>query len=180
MKKLIIGALVGGLILFFWQFLSFGLLNVHASGSQYTPNQDAILEVLNANLTEDGTYFLPRVEPGASAEEEQAFMTQQLGKPWAVVSYRKAFNLNFGMNLFRGFIIDFLAVFLLAWFLMKMEKPDFQSAILGSLAVGLIGYLTISYLDSVWYETNSIPYLIDALVQWGLTGAWLGWWLNRD
>ena len=75
MKKLIIGALVGGLILFFWQFLTFGPLNIHASANMHTANQDAILECLSANLSEDGTYFIPRLPVGASGEEEAAFMS---------------------------------------------------------------------------------------------------------
>ncbi len=29
MKKMIVGALVGGLILFVWQFLTWGALNLH-------------------------------------------------------------------------------------------------------------------------------------------------------
>jgi len=45
--------------------------------------------------------------------------------------------------------------------------------------VGLIGYLTIPYLNSIWFETNSIGHLIDAFVSWGLVGIWLGWWLPR-
>jgi hypothetical protein len=47
------------------------------------------------------------------------------------------------------------------------------------VAVGIIGYLTIPYLNSVWFEGSSMGYLVDALVQWGLVGAWLGWWLPK-
>lgn len=46
-------------------------------------------------------------------------------------------------------------------------------------AIGIIGYLTIPYLYSIWFETNSLGHLVDALVSWGLVGAWLGWWLPR-
>jgi hypothetical protein len=45
--------------------------------------------------------------------------------------------------------------------------------------VGGIGYLTIPYLNSIWFDNNSMGYLIDWLVQWGVVGAWLGWWLTR-
>lgn len=46
MKKLIVGALVGGIIVFIWSFLSWGLLNLHSAGQQYTPKQDSILAYL--------------------------------------------------------------------------------------------------------------------------------------
>lgn len=51
---------------------------------------------------------------------------------------------------------------------------DFKTAILSSLAVGIIGYLTIPYLNSIWFEGNSIPQLIDTVFQWGICGTWLG------
>lgn len=178
MKKLLIGALVGALILFVWQFLSFALLGIHNSQMDYTPNQDAILKVLEENL-EEGTYFLPRAEIGVSMEEEEALMNERLGKPWAMVSYHDSLSNNMGMNMFRGFVIDFISAFLLAWLLMKMANLTFQTSVIASLAIGLIGYFTINYLNSVWFETNSIPDLIDAVVQWGLTGAWMGWWLTK-
>lgn len=178
MKKLLIGAAVGALILFVWQFLSFALLGIHNSQMGHTPNQDAILKVLEENL-EEGTYFLPRAEIGASMEEEEALMNERMGKPWAMVSYHDSLSNNMGMNMLRGFVIDFVSALLLAWLLMKMANLTVQTSVMASLAVGLIGYFTINYLNSVWFETNSIPDLIDAIVQWTLTGAWLGWWLTK-
>ena len=36
MKKTVIAALVGGLIIFLWQFLSYALINFHKPAQQYT------------------------------------------------------------------------------------------------------------------------------------------------
>lgn len=179
MKKQLIATLVGGLILFIWQFLSWSMLNVHASEFQYTANQDKIMENLTANL-EEGSYFLPGLPPEATQEEHQAAMENNVGKPWATISYHKSMQMNMGMNMFRGFVADLLAAFFLVWVLMKFAALDFKTALLASLAVGATGYLTTSYLNSVWFESNSIGHLIDTVVQWGLVGAWLGWWLPRN
>ncbi len=178
MKKLIIASLVGGLILFIWQFLSWSLLGVHTPNLAYTPNQDKVLELLGDNL-EEGSYFLPTVKPGTSAAEEQALTEKMIGKPWAIVSYHKEFTMNLGYNMGRGYIIDFLVVLLLSWMLMKFRDLSFMSAIIASLSVGIIGYLSISYLESIWFEGNTIPYLIDTIVSWGLVGVWLGFWLTK-
>ena len=83
------------------------------------------------------------------------------------------------MNLIRGFVIDFLAAFLLCYLLIGDTNLTFMKVLTGSLIVGIISYLTIPYLDSIWFESNSIPHLIDAIGGWGLTGAVLGWWLYR-
>lgn len=180
MKNQLIGALVGGLILFFWQFISFGPGNLHGSQAQHLPQQDAILQALADNNVPEGEYFLPRLPFDATMEAQEEFGRQADGKPWARIQYHNAFHDTMGANLARGFIIDFLAAFFLVWILARMKDLDMKTAIITSLMAGLIGYLTITYLDTVWFKSTSIPVLIDTVVQWGLVGAWLGWWLNRE
>ena len=56
MKKQLIGALVGALILFIWQFLSFGPLQLHKAENMYDTDQHKIMPILEENL-EPGEYF---------------------------------------------------------------------------------------------------------------------------
>jgi hypothetical protein len=179
MTKQVVATLVGGLIVFLWQFLSWALVGIHSSDFQYTANQDKILECLTTNLPEEGTYMLPIVPPGTSRADEEAFMATREGKPWASVTYHQSFHTSMGMNMARAFAIDLLAVFLLVWILMRIPNLNLFSVVQYCVGVGLISYLTIPYLNSIWFETKSLPYLIDAIVQWGLVGLWLGWWLSR-
>ena len=180
MKKLIIASLVGGLILFIWQTLSFMMLQLHGSQMQYTDKQDDILAALEASGIDEGEYFLPNTSSTAPSEAEQVeYMDKYTAKPWAKVSYHKELSMSMGMNMVRGLFIDFVAAFLLAWLLLKFAELNMKTAVIASISIGLIGYLTVSYLNSVWFETSSWPELIDALVQWGLVGVWLGWYLNR-
>ena len=51
MKKMIIGALVGGIILFAWQFLTWVLLDLHEAQQKYTPKQDSLIRYLNSKLS---------------------------------------------------------------------------------------------------------------------------------
>jgi hypothetical protein len=178
-KKLIIAALVGGLILFVWQMLSFMVLQLHSSQMQYTDKQDEILAAIEATGIDEGEYFLPNTPATPSEEDRQAFMDKYTGKPWANLTYHKELEMSMGMNMVRGFLIDFLAAFILSWLLLKFADLNMKTSIIACIGVGIIGYLTINYLDAVWYETNSWPDLIDAVVQWGLVGVWFGWYLKR-
>lgn len=177
--KMIIGVVVGALLVFVWQFLSWAILNLHGSEQKYTSEQDAILQMLGEKLSEEGTYFLPTVPPGTPADEAQKAMGAAAGKPWAQVSYHKAMNTSMGMNMLRGFLTDIVAVFLLVWLLGKIPELTMSTSILASIAVGVIGYLTTEYTNSIWFETNSMPDLIDAVVSWALCGTWLGYWMNK-
>ncbi len=179
MKKQIIATLVAGVLIFIWQFLSWSLLGVHANEMKYTANQDSILAALSQNITAEGTYFLPTVPPDASMDESQAAMDASKGKPWAIVSYHSAMNTSMGINMFRGLLIDLLAAWLLIWLLLKIPNLNLTTALTASLAVGTIAYLTIPYLNSIWFENKTMGYLIDLVVTWGAVGLWLGWYLPR-
>ncbi len=180
MKKLLIGALVGSIILFIWQFLSWSLLDLHGSQMEHTDKQDQIMAALNEAGLEDGSYFLPRLPRSASADEAQAAMEESVGQPWAKVQYRNEMKAPGAANFIRGWAISFVAVLLLGWILGQFREVTLSNAVIASVSIGIIGYLTISYLNSVWFEGNTIPDLIDAIVPWAITGAWLGWWMPRE
>lgn len=179
MNKALVGALVGGLILFIWQFLSWTILPVHSSEMAYTDKQDEILVCLAASGIEDGTYFLPNLAPGYTSEEYKAYQENMEGNPWALIRYRTEAHTNMPLNMIRALVVDVLAVFFLCYILTGIPDLSFQKAIISSVMVGLIGFFTISYLDSIWFESNAVSYLLDSLVQWILVGSWLGWWLTR-
>lgn len=179
MQKTIIAALVGAIILFLWQFLSWAALDLHRVEMSYTAQQGPIMEALASANLEDGTYSLPNHPDDATAAEKQAHNETMEGQPWAMITYHKAFESNMAMMMIRSFLINFLSVFLLVWVLGKMADLNFMTTLLASLAVGLIGYFTIDYLYYIYMGGNTIPVLIDTIVSWGLVGAWLGWWLNR-
>jgi hypothetical protein len=80
----------------------------------------------------------------------------------------------------RGLIVDLLAVFLLVFLLQKMGNASFQTIVLSSLSVGLIGYLSVTYVNSIWFQTKTLVDLLDAVVSWGAIGLWLGFWLRRN
>lgn len=179
MSKLAIGGVVGGILVFFWQFLSWGPLNLHAPQQRYTEKQDTILSFLSQQFSEDGFYFMPGLPEGASGDEYEKAMEANAGKPWAQVYYHKSWNTNMGMNMVRGLVANILAALLLCWILLKISNNSFQITFIASIAVGIISYLTNGYATAIWFEVPSMPDLIDAIVAWALCGGWLGWWLNR-
>ncbi len=180
MKKHLIGTLVGGVILFVWQFLSWAMLGVHRSEFTHTPHQEEILAFLSERLEAEGSYMLPTPPPSASMEEEQRFMERYIGRPWAHVTYHKALNMNMAVPMLRGLAADLLAVWLLIWLLLQFKQLSVRRAVQASVGIGLIAYLTVPYLNSIWFETNSLAYLIDAIVAWSTVGLWVGWWMMRS
>jgi hypothetical protein len=180
MKKLVIGALVGGILIFIWQTLSWAMLNLHHANQEYTPKQDSVMAYLNTQFSEDGSYLLPRSPASASREEMEKQMDAAKGKPWAEIQYHKTMDVNMGSNIIRGLIIDIIMVAFACWILMKIPSPGFGTILTASLFIGIIVFINSPYTIHIWYPKRDIMvHLTDALVSWGLCGVWLGWWLNR-
>ncbi len=180
MKKIIIGGLVGGILLFAWQTISWTVANLHDKGQQYTPKQDSVLAALAATGLEEGSYMVPREKPGASMDEMEKVMKEMEGKPWARISYYKAMNVNMGMNMARGLIANIIIVSLLCWIFSNMGPQGFSTYLIASLFVGIICFTNGAYTGHIWYPLHDIrAFFIDALASWGLAGIWLGWWMSR-
>ena len=180
MRKILIGALVGGIILFLWQSLSFMLINLHEKAFQYTPKQEEIMAFLNNTLTEEGSYMLPRSPETATMDEAMAAMEAAKGKPWASISYYKSMETNMALNMVRGLIVNIIAVALLCWILVRINLPTFTTILLASLFTGLIIFLNVPYTESIWYESFDIwADFADAIVGWGLVGVWLGYYFTK-
>ena len=183
MKKAIIGSLVGGIIIFIWQFLSFGFVNFHKAGQDYTEKQDAIMSFLNSQGIKEGGYVMPSAPSSSSRDEMEAAMKASDGKPWARIEYHNKAENNMNamlMNMIRGFLVNFVIVLLFCWIISKMVNPGFATIFTASLFIGLIAFLNEPYMGFIWYKTFDIwAYFLDAVVAWGITGMWLGWWLRR-
>jgi hypothetical protein len=180
MKKLLIGSLVGGILVFAWQSLSWTALDLHGNEYKKAPNQDSIISYLNSQLNEDGQYFVPRLESSASREEHEKYMENMKGKPWAVISFHKAYDMNMVSNIIRGLIVCIIAAFFVCWILMKNTNSTFGTTFVSCVLIGVAGYLFFPYTGFIWFQgPGAMTFLTDALVSWGLCGLWLGWWLNR-
>ena len=181
MKKILFGALVGGLIIFIWQFLSFAAINFHEPAQQYTEKEQAILDFFKSQNLEEGGYVIPGVPPGASKEEYESKMKTAVGQPWASIQYHDSWEDNMIMNMIRGFVVNVIVVYFFCWFVRRMNAPSFSNIFTGALVTGLIIFLNAPYVNHIWYDSFDIwAFLMDYVVSWGLVGLWLGWYLTRN
>ncbi len=178
--KIITGALIGAIIIFILQFLSWTVLDFHRPAQEYTPNQDSIMAYLNTQLDSSGGYFLPTTPPGASSDDMKKLSESSAGKPWAQIFYHKSLNTNMGLNMIKNLVTNFIMVLLFCWLVAGFTYNNFGKTFLAALFVGFIIFLHASYTENIWYETFDLEgHLADYLLSWGVTGIWLGWWLNR-
>ncbi len=182
MKKWLVGSIVGAIIVFLWQFLSWTVLEFHAGEAKYTPAQDSIMNYLNSTIKEDGMYMMPNLPPGASSEEHGELAKQMDGKPFASIIYHTKYEFNMARPMIRGFLIDLFLVFTLIYILTRAGTPSAMRIFAGSIAVGFFTWVAGPYTAHNWFHMPwpaITGHLFDSFIAWGLTGLWLGWWLNR-
>jgi hypothetical protein len=180
MKKLIIGSIVGGILIFIWQTLSWPVLNLHHASQEYTPKQDSIISYLNSQFSEDGSYLLPMYPKGTSREDMEKQMDANKGKPWMQIQYHKSMDTNMGVNIGKGLIADIVMVAFLCWILMKIAPSNFGTIFTSCLFIGVIVFINSPYTIHIWYvKADIMAHFMDAIISWALCGLWLGWWLNR-
>ncbi len=180
MKKNLIAAVVGGIIIFIWQFLSWTVLQLHRPAQEYTPNQQEIIQYLGTQLPGEGGYLLPNTPADATSEQMKAAMEDMDGKPWAVIQYHNAMNTSMASGILRSLITDIITVLLLCIIISGYVKRRFGNVFVASLLTGIIVFLNAPYTSHIWYESFDISaHLIDALASWGMCGLWLGWYYGR-
>lgn len=181
-KNRIIASVVGGIILFLWQFLSYAILGIHREDSQYLPQQDRIMQVLNETISKEGTYLLPNLPPEANQQQQEQLMQEMEGKPFATITYVPAYQTGMARPMIRGFLLDIFLVYLLIYIFSRAGTPNFIRILAASISAGIFTWLWGPYTNHVWYQvpwSTIRPLLIDAVIAWGLCGLWLGWYFNR-
>ncbi len=156
MKKQIIGALVGGLLIFIWQTLSHVAFNLHEPVQKYTANQDSVLSYLSSHIKEPGGYMLPRMRDNQSMDELEGFTKAMAGKPWARVILYQNYDTNLTDNMIRGLVVDIFIVFLLIWIVRKLRMPTKRTILLMAISIGLISFSNTVYTEHVWYPVFDV------------------------
>jgi hypothetical protein len=171
MKRKILFSLIGAVIIFAWQFLSYAMPNFHKSAAGYTDKQDEILQKLDETGLKEGMYLLGQPDPSLSGTEQQALMDKMEGKPWAVINYHKVNSMSMAMPMIRGFLVCFTISFLLFWIFLQQKNPTLMNRLFLSLAIGMIGFFFTPYTNFIWYKAPDIfAHFADSIVPWLILG----------
>lgn len=181
--RIFVSALVGAIILFVYQAMSWMALGIHNDSFKYTENQAAIMECLNENLDEEAMYFLPYFDMKTTSHEDQQKMHEaNLGKPWAMITYHEAMSNDMGRKAGMGFVSCFLICLIISMVLINISTAGFAMRMFLVLSLGLLVMLGGPLYQANWFYTpshNLSGELIDIFLGYLLAGAWMSWWTGR-
>jgi hypothetical protein len=174
MKNRLIFALLGGVLLFIWQFMAWAMPAFHWDSISYTPLQTQLLEALDASGLETGMYVLGQPDPAAYAQEglAEAQMQALEGKGYARINYIRNYGSDMVMNMVRGLFVCIIMAYLLHILLGNIRKDGLKERVLHAVGFGAVFFLFMPYTNFIWFKEPDIwAYVADAIIPWALLGA---------
>jgi len=171
MKKSLLFALIGGIIIFAWQFISYAIPNFHKSAMEYTPVQDEVLAAIEKSGMKEGMYMLGQVNPEIPKEGFDKAMKAYEGKPWGILNYQLENTTPMAMNMIRGFIIAIIISLIFFWVIRQQKNPTLIKRVLMGVGIGFMGFLFVPYTNYIWFQEPDIwAYMLDGIAPWAILG----------
>lgn len=181
MKKIIISALIGALIVFVYQAASWMFLGIHANSTKAAANSEEVMSVLNTNMKESAVYDIPYWDMKANPEEQEKMAKEAEGKPWARISYHTSWSGGMGAPMARGYLLDLVAMFVLALIISKSEG-SFSNRFMMGIYMSVYTLCLSVLMDWNWWATPGAyvaGILTDTIVIGILSGLWMAWYWGR-
>jgi hypothetical protein len=175
MAKILIGGVVGGLVIFFWGFVSHMLLPIGEMGMRAIPHEEGIAAAMKNDVLEPGLYFVPGRDMSKKlTEEEMQAHTEKIGKgPYGFmvihpngrdVSLVKRLPIELGTNVVCA---------LLAAIIVSQLRPGFVVRVGCVTLMGVLASLMTSVPFWNWYgfpTEFTLAQIIEHSVGWLLAG----------
>jgi hypothetical protein len=172
MVRIVLAAVLGGLLMFVWGAVSHMLLPFDREALKPIPNEAAVMSTLGSNLNAPGMYAFPWTDMSGKAtpEQQKAWQQQIASGPSGLLIYKP--NGGEAMSP-RQLISEFISNVLAAFFgaLLLIQLPGgFGRRVLSMAAIGIAAWLSISVSQWTWYSFST-PFLIGDLAD--QFGGWL-------
>jgi hypothetical protein len=185
MIRLFLGALLSAVVLFIWGYVFWSASGVMLQFMHPLPDEDAIVDLMQAKDLESGTYLAPFPDPaaldGRDKEKQSVYLARRVKGPLMEIIYRKdgAASPTNPLVLARGFC-HYFAASLLAGVLLIMAQPGlthYPARVLFVFLIGVFATVAITFAGPIWFFHPWPTALYEAAFQaigWLLAGIVLG------
>ena len=153
MNRTIITIVLGTILLFAWNAISWMALPFHSDTIKNMPEAAIPINQLKDTLTEDGVYHYPGMPENNSQEAMDAINAKlEEGPRITMMVYKTGASSFMDPKLFVGGLIINLLTAIFAFILIsKLNKKSFQNIIISSVSIGIIVALVTDISWMNWY-----------------------------
>jgi|SRR5947209_566072 len=182
--RALLAGIVGGVIMFIWNFVAHDFLPLGEMGVGVIPNEDAVTTALQSSLGDNsGFYVFPSggLTPGATKEQKGAAMKkamEQMERGAAgVLIYRPKRVFNFPKRLGIEFVTEVVEALLAVFLLAQTRITSFGGKVGFVLIAGIIAAITTNIPYANWYgfpKSYTLAQITIAVVSYLLVGIVAG------
>ncbi|PYL54891.1 MAG: hypothetical protein DMF29_05285 [Verrucomicrobia bacterium] len=156
--RIFLAGILGGVVMFIWNFVAHDLLPLGEMGVRLIPNEDAVTSVLQTNLGDNsGFYVFPSggLTPGATGEQKKAAMKkaeeQMAAGAGGVLVYRPKRIFNFPKRLGIEFVTEVIESLLAVFLLAQTRIRGFGGKVGFIFTTGILASIVTNVPYANWY-----------------------------
>lgn len=168
LKKILIGGIVGGIIIYIWGAISWMALPWHKMIFQSFKSETAISQAINENAPQSGIYFL-------HSKQTQAQSDQPTPKVFAAID-KKGMPSSITPQLISNLILQIIAACFVTFLVIQINSRCYFQKLgfifLFSLTAGMVTYIP----DWSWFSfpiNYTLVSIADLVIGWLLAGLFI-------
>jgi hypothetical protein len=174
MKRIVIGAFTGAVIMFVWGAFSHMVLLIGV-GFNRMPDEDAVIEKLRNSIPKEGLYFFPIIDfrGNPTVDQRAAWEAKYRAGPTGLLLYHPTGGAPLSSKkLLTQFLSNLLSAGIAAYIVSLVLAPYWQR-VLAITLFGVFAWLSISAIYWNWYGFPTSFFVaqgVDQTVGWLLAG----------
>ncbi len=171
-------------MVFFWGFVSHGLLPIGDMGLSPLPEQDRLSSILRDELGDSGVYLFPHADPATATAEEQEAAKQAYEKgPTGFLVYHPTGTPQMSVN---NFVIEFLGNLICAFIaavILSNLRGGYGMRVIAVTLLGVFAWIATNVSYANWFrftETFTTAAGIMLVVGWFLAGLVMAAIVKQD
>lgn len=185
-KRIIIGGIIGGIVMFLWGFVSHVLTPLGSAGFKGLPNEVVTLKALKENIKEPGLYIFPGFElmKGSKEQQREAEELWKRGPNGMMVYNPTGSDTMSGKQIAIEGLSDIICALIAALILAK-AVGSLGGVLSKALFVALIGVAASIAIDLSYWNWYGFPgvyfaaQFVDQVVGFFLTGIVLALFIKK-
>lgn len=166
MKRVLLGALVGGTVVFAWGAVSHMVLDLGQDAVLPLPDEEKVVEALQEDVTAPGFYLFPWVDWKKATEEERKAWEERYARgPVGAIVYSPTGTKPMSFGQLVTELLSNIAAALIAAIVMARSSSGFLGRVLSVAALGLFAWLSISVSQWNWYGFPTAFVRVEAIDQ---------------
>jgi hypothetical protein len=156
--RILLAGILGGVVMFIWNFVAHTVLPIGESGVSPIPNEDAVTSALQSSLGDNsGFYIFPSggMTPGQTKEQKEAAMKkaeeQMATGASGVLIYRPKRVFNFPKRLGIEFVTEVVEALLAVFLLAQTRITSFGGKVGFILTAGILAAIATNIPYANWY-----------------------------